>query len=177
MLIYSHVTNRRRRIGRKIFSTHPCYAEFRKSTPYLWQKTRRRVDIGQPLGLDDIKIIVDNSLGRRIFHKRRCLGRGCFPCASTRKSLSARPIPRRWATPVRPRPCSARRDDRAAHDSRVGRAVGFRAGDAKQRFANWLGRAPELRRAPGRRRRWRAIKASFAAYSPEKLYLEEITYA
>ena len=54
MLIYSHVTNRRRRIGRKIFSTHSCYAEFRKSTPYLRQKTRRRVDIEQPLGLDNI---------------------------------------------------------------------------------------------------------------------------
>jgi hypothetical protein len=48
MLIYSHVTNRRRRIGRKIFSTHSCYAELRKSTPYLRQKTRRRVDIEQP---------------------------------------------------------------------------------------------------------------------------------
>ena len=54
MLIYSHVTNRRRRIGRKIFSTHSCYAEFRKSTPYLRQKTKRRLDIEQPLGLDSI---------------------------------------------------------------------------------------------------------------------------
>jgi hypothetical protein len=54
MLIYSHVTNRRRRIGRRIFSTNSCYAEFRKSTPYLRQKTRRRVDIKQPLGLDNI---------------------------------------------------------------------------------------------------------------------------
>ncbi len=54
MLIYSRVTNRRRRIGRKIFSTHSCYAEFRKSTPYLRQKTKRRLDIEQPLGLDSI---------------------------------------------------------------------------------------------------------------------------
>ena len=38
MLVYSHVTNRQRRIGRKVFSTYSCYAAFRKSTPYSRQK-------------------------------------------------------------------------------------------------------------------------------------------
>ena len=91
MLIYSHVTNRRRRIGRKTFSTYSCYAEFRKSTPYLRQKTRRRVDIEQPLGLDNIKIIVDNSLEWRIFHDPRRNDRSFSPPPRQRGRRAIKP--------------------------------------------------------------------------------------
>jgi len=91
MLIYSHVTNRRRRIGRKTFSTYSCYAEFRKSTPYSRQKTRRRVDIEQPLGLDNIKIIVDNALEWRIFHDPRRNDRSFSPPPRQRGRRAIKP--------------------------------------------------------------------------------------
>lgn len=66
---------------RRVPKVHTLFAE----------KTRRRVDIEQPLGLDNIKIIVDNSLEWRIFHDPRRNDRSFSPPPRQRGRRAIKP--------------------------------------------------------------------------------------